>query len=113
MGDITYESLISARKARIDETGEFDVMKMANVALAILEQVNNIKGNAGGNVMRSRPDGQGSSDVGQNTAPKIDVNQILGALGTVKQLKGDLKITELEKLLKEHKDQVETLLGQL
>lgn len=113
MGDLTYESLMAARTAKTEETGEFDIMKMANLALGILEQVNRIKGNAGGDVMSSRPEGQGSGDVGQDTKPKIDVEQILGALSTVKQLKGDLKITELESLLKEHKDQVEMLLGKI
>lgn len=110
MGDLTYESLMEARESKKAETGEFDMIKMANIALGILEQVNRIKGTSGGNnVMTSRPEGEGSSDI----KPKIDVNQILSALTTVKQLKGDLKITELESLLKEHKDQVETLLGQL
>lgn len=113
MGDITYETLMAAKQAKADATGEFDLVKMANLALGILEQVNRIKGNEGGNVMTSRPPGQGSGDAGTVQAPKIDVAQILGALGTVKQLKGDIKITELEKLLKEHKDQVETLLGGL
>jgi hypothetical protein len=113
MGDLTYESLMAARQAKTEETGEFDMMKMANLALNILEQVNRIKGNTGGNVMQSRPTGERSADAGQSITPKIDVKQILGALGTVKQLKGDIKITELETLLKEHKDQVESLLGQI
>jgi len=113
MGDITYEALMAARKLKSEGTQEFDIMKMANVALGILEQVNKIKGNNGGNVMTSRPQGEGSGDAGQSATPKIDVQQILGALGTVKQLKGDIKITELESLLKEHKSEVEVLLGKI
>ncbi len=113
-GDITYESLIAARTVKTAETEEFDLMKMANLALGILEQVNRIKGTEG-NTMTSRPDGQGSAQAGNAIPQKpiIGVDQILEALGTVKQLKGDIKITELEKLLKEHKDQVTVLLGKL
>lgn len=112
MGDITYESLMAARSVKVD-TGEMDLVKMANLALEILEQVNQIKGK-GGNVMRTRPDGQGSAEAGSAPAkPVIDVDQILGALKQVKLLKGDIKITELESLLKEHKDQVTMLLGKL
>ena len=114
MPDLTYESLMLARTAKAGETEEFDLMKMANLALGILEQVNRIKG-TGNNTMTSRPEGQGSAEAGNAIPQKpiIDVDQILGALGTVKELKGDIKITELEKLLKQHKDQVTALLGKL
>lgn len=111
MGDLTYESLMAAREATKAPEGEFDIMKFANIALGVLEQVNKIKGNTGGNVMTSRPQGQGSGDAGTVATPKINVEQVLDALGTVKQLKGDIKITDLETLLKEHKDQVESLLA--
>ena len=108
MPDITYESLIAAKKASGKTDGEFDLLGMANIALSILEQVNQLKGNGGG-VMVSRPPEQASG----GNKPMIDTDQILGALKTVKSLKGDLKITELESLIKEHKDQVSSLLGKL
>ena len=107
MGDITYETLMAARKAKGDTSGEFDIMGMANMALKIMEQAQILKG--GGNVMQSRPK-EMATDAQK---PTMDVDQILGALDTVKSLKGDLKISELEKLLKEHKDQVTMLLGKL
>ena len=109
MADITYENLIAARKSKATDTGEFDIMGMANIALNILEQVNNMKGNQGGRVMQSRPPEQGTAI----TKPAIDVDQIAGALKTVKSLKGDIKISELEKLLHEHKEQISSLLGKL
>ena len=111
MADITYESLVAARNAKKAESGEMDIMKMANVALGILEQVNKIKG-GGDNVMQSRSPENTTAQVAE-AKPVIDADSILEALKTVKSLKGDIKISELEKLLKEHKDQVTLLLGKL
>ena len=111
MSDITYETLVAARAAKKNDTGEMDVVKMANLALGILEQVNRIKG-GGDNVVTSRAPEKASAQ-GVATKSPIDADQILGALNTIKGLKGDIKITELEKLIKEHKDQVTTLLGKL
>ena len=107
-GDITYENLMAARTANKSDTGEFDIMSMANLALKILEQVQVLKG---GNQtpMASRP-------VQQQTAvqkPAIDAEKIMEALTTIKGLKGDIKITELQKLLKENKDEVNGLLARL
>lgn len=108
MPDITYESLMAAKTAKADTSQEFDIMKMANLALNILEQVNRIKGGGGDNVMTSRPVAEQSTQ----TSPKqiMDVDQILGTLKTVKSIKGDIKLSELEKLVKEHKDQIEIML---
>ena len=107
MGDITYETLMAARKAKPSNNEEFDLMGMANMALKIMEQAQILKG--GGGVMQSRPAG----DTTTAQKPMIDAEQILGALATIKSLKGDLKITELESLIKEHKDQVTMLLGKI
>lgn len=110
MADITYESLVAARQAKQDTTGEMDLVKMANLALGILEQVNRIKG--GDNIVTSREPEKGSAQVAQGKSP-VNAESILEALKTVKSLKGDIKISELEKLLNEHKDQVTMLLGKL
>lgn len=111
MADITYESLVAARKAKKDDAGEMDIMKMANVALGILEQVSKIKG-GGDNVMQTRAPENTTAQTTQSK-PAVNADSILEALKTVKSLKGDIKISELEKLLKEHKDQVTLLLGKL
>ena len=107
MPDITYADLLKARSGQTSE--EDGLLTMANVALKILEQVNVLKGQ-GGNVMASRPE-QTQTD---SQKPKgISVSQISEALNTVQGLKGDIKISELQKLLKEHSDQVDVLLGKL
>ncbi len=111
MADITYENLVAARAAKKADSGEMDLVKMANLALGILEQVNRIKG-GGDNVVTSRAP-ENASVQGAKTKSPIDADAILEALKTVKSLKGDIKISELEKLLKEHKDQVTMLLGKL
>lgn len=111
MGDITYENLVAARQAKASDSGEMDLIKMANLAMGILEQVNRIKGTGGDNVMQTRKPEDTTAQTTQHKS--IDADQILEALKTVKSLKGDIKITELEKLLKEHKDQVTKLLGKL
>ena len=110
MADITYENLIAARKASKEGSGDFDIMGMANLALKIMEQAQILK-SQGGNVMQSRPNNQVSA--GSPSKPPINADSILETLQTVKSLKGDLKISELEKLIKEHKDQVSMLLGKM
>lgn len=107
MPDITYGDLIKARSGSADTT-EGDLMTMANVALKILEQVNVLKA-GGSNVMASRPPEQTT----QSQKPRINVAQISEALGMVQQLKGDIKVSELQKLLKEHSDQVTGLLEKM
>ena len=107
MGDITYENLMAARTAKKADTGEFDIMGMANLAFKILEQVQTLKG--GNQTMASRPPQQQTAV----QKPAIDADKIMEALNTIKGLKGDLKITELQKLMKEHKDQVDMLLKRL
>ena len=108
MSDITYQDLLKAKTGNADTTEE-NLMGMANVALKILEQVSILKGQ-GGNVMASRP-AQAQTD---SQKPKgITVEQISETLSTVKSLKGDIKISELQKLLKEHGDQIGILLGKL
>jgi hypothetical protein len=104
MVDITYADLVKARSN--DNDGGDNLLTMANVALKILEQVNALKG-GGGNVMASRP----VEAQTQSQQPKsITTADISEALAMVKQLKGDIKISELEKLLKEHGDQINGLL---
>lgn len=108
MADITYETLMAARTAKKGDTGEFDIMGMANLAFKILEQVNGLKG-GNQSPMASRPPQQQT----QVQKPAIDSEKIMEALSTIKSLKGDLKITELQKLMKENKDQVDLLLKRL
>lgn len=108
MADLTYENLMAARQESKQTEEGFDVIKMANVALRILEQVNQIKGTGGNPTMVSRSQEDGSQAMVQKS--NLDVNQILGTLTTVKSLKGDIKLSELETLIKEHKDQIEMML---
>jgi len=112
MSDITYENLIAARQAKKEGTGEFDIMSAAKLALGILEQVNKIKGGEGNRVQRSRSQEDASGAV---TQPQSNLNSdtILEALKTVKSLKGDIKLSELEKLINEHHDQISMLLGKV
>ena len=108
MPDITYQDLIRARSGQGGD-GDDNLLTMANVALKVLEQVNILKA-GGSNVMASRPDQ--AQTVSQK--PKgISVDQISEALATVAQLKGDIKISELQKLLKDHKDQISGLLEKM
>ena len=111
MADITYENLIAARKVSKEGLGDFDIMGMANLALKIMEQAQILKAGGGGKVMQSRAPEQVS--VGSPSKPPINADSILETLQTVKSLKGDLKISELEKLIKEHKDQVSMLLSKM
>lgn len=111
MADITYENLIAARKASKEEPGDFDIMGMANLALKIMEQAQILKAGGAGNVMQSRAPEKVSA--GSPSKSPINADSILETLQTVKSLKGDLKISELEKLIKEHKDQVSMLLGKM
>ena len=113
MADITYEDVIAARTANRETTGDFDIMGMANLALKILEQTQLLKSGAGNQVMQSRTPEQATAAGAAVSKPTLDVDSILEALKTVKSLKGDLKITELETLLKENKDQVSMLLGKM
>jgi len=108
--DITYEDLVKARKAEQTPTGgEFDIMKMADVALRILEQVNSIKN--GGAIQESRPPTEQTPN--QQVAPVIDIGQIKKALQVIKSTKGDISISELEKLIEENKETLQRVMGGL
>ena len=118
MGDITYEDLIKAKGANEPAGGEMDIMAMANIALKILEQVNNIRGRNGNKVINSQPIMQSRTEEMQTmsqTSEKSNFNieTILKTLTTVRQLKGDIKLSELEKLIDENKEQVEGLLAKV
>lgn len=112
MADITYESLVAARAAKQSDSGEMDIIKMANLAMGILEQVNRIKGTGGDNVMQTRKPEDTTAQTAESK-PAITADSILEGLQTVKSIKGDIKISELEKFLNQHKDQVTKLLGKL
>jgi len=107
--DITYEDLVKARSTKQTSTGEFDIMKMADVALRILEQVNSIKG--GGAVQTSRPPAEQTPN--QQVTPTIDIGQIKKALQVIKSTKGDIKISELESLIDQNKETLQRVMGGL
>ncbi|MCW7072243.1 MAG: hypothetical protein OCU12_07985 [Methanophagales archaeon] len=107
--DITYEDLIKARKTDQSPSGDFDIMKMADVALRILEQVSVIKG--GGAVQTSRPPAEQTPN--QQVTPAIDIGQIKKALQVIKSTKGDIKISELESLIDENKETLQRVMGGL
>lgn len=107
MQEITYEDLLKAKQSQAKPEGEMDIMGMANIALKILEQVNLVKGNK---VMTSRPP-EGQTGATQASAPPFDIAQIKQTLSMVKAAKGDIKISDLEKLIDENKELLQQAIG--
>ena len=113
MPDITFDDLMNAKNVAKPETGsggffsdmtEDGLMKLGTMALEILNSVKGIQ--AGGGVIATRPQQEQTVQQKEVNKPMIDVDQIKEALTTVKALKGDIKVTEMIKLLEDNKETV-------
>ena len=110
--DITYDDLVNANKkpepVEADGINGDSLMEYGKIALSILEQFNLAKGQR---VTETRQPEQRTTGNMEVQTPMVDVKQIKDTLETVKTLKGDVKISQLLKLLEENKGTVEKLLA--